>query len=314
MKRLSYLLLVFIILTSAACSNQTIDNQNGEKNKLAVVASFYPIAFLAEQIGGDMVEVRDLAQRNEVHDYEPTPQDIIALNNADLILFHSEYLEPWVPDVIPPLQKKGKKILAVTNGMSLYRMDEEEAGDEHHAKDEHEDEIFDPHVWLDPLLAQNLVEAIAIALVDIDPNHAREYQQNASFLKQKFQKLDQAYRQALNSCEHDTIIISHDAFGYLARHYNFQTKSIAGLSTDDEPSAGVLASLKEVAKSGSGYILSEENTVSRFAETLSRETGLDLLAAYTLEQTPLNAQEDVFDFMEKNLENLTLALACHSSQ
>lgn len=278
-----------------------------------VVVSFYPLAFITKQIVGDTAQVINLAENAEVHDYELSPQDMVKLNNADLVIYQGAMLEPWVNDVIPALKAKNISVLEVSHDIELTK---HEPDDEHHKTADHDDDehnhgAFDPHTWLDPVLAQKMVDEILKSLIVIDSANQATYQANAESLKAQFTLLDQSFQTTLQNCALDEVITSHDAFGYIARRYGFHAHSIAGISTHDEPSAQLLANLKkEAIEEGMKHLLVEENTVKRFAETLVNETGLQVLPLNPLERGTLDPSKTFFQVAEENLQSFKTALQC----
>lgn len=297
------LTLSLLALTFAAYSDK--------QAKKSIVASFYPVAFMAEQIVGDKAEVINLAGSVDVHSFEPSPQDLVKINKADLVVFQGAELEPWTDGVIPELKAKGVNTLEVTHGLELAKR----GGHDDH-KDEHKDEHghkhgeFDPHTWLDPILAQKMAGKILEAVVAIDPTNEKTYQANAKALKDRFAKLDQDLKKGLAQCANEEFIVAHNAYGYLVRRYGFKTHAIAGLSPHDEPSAKLLAELKKEAEEGITHILIEENNIRRFADTLAKETGLATLPANPLGRGTLDPKKDFFDVMEENLASFKTALNC----
>ncbi len=207
------------------------------------------------------------------------------------------------------------KELTDGDGHSDAEHDEEDHESEKH-EDEHDDDHhhhgeFDPHVWLDPILAQKMGDAIIAALARTDIAHVREYEANAGRLRVRLDALDARYSEGLSTCERTEAIVSHDAFGYLARRYAFELHPIAGISTMDEPSAKVLAELSELAEEdGITHILSEATAVQRFAQMLATETGLAVLQVNPLGAGPLDPEDDYFDVMQANLLSLRTALGC----
>lgn len=333
----SFLLLALISLTLVGCGSQTTQQPENatpptskthteEITKKQIVASFYPLAFITEKIVGDKAEVINIAGASDVHEYEPSPQDMVKLNEADLVVFQGAELEPWTDGVIPELTQKGILTLEVTHDLELTKMEEHEEhheaaehddhednhGDEHEEKDhdEHHHGEFDPHTWLDPVLAQDMVNHILEAVVQIDPSSKTTYETNAQQLKDRFEKLDADFQTVLRQCTNNEVIVSHAAYGYLARRYGFQMHPITGFSPQDEPSAKILAELKEEAEEGITHILIEENNIKRFADTLANETGLKTLPVNPLGRGTLDPQKDFFDIMEANLQSFQLALDC----
>jgi len=333
----SLLLLTLLSLTLVGCDQtQTITPSEPttlvNEGPVEIVASFYPLAFMATEIAGDNANVLNLAGSVDVHSYEPSPQDLVKLNAADLVVFQGAELEPWTEAVIPDLETKGVTTLEVTHHLDLAKMEEHEDHDDHEDEDheeehedEHEDEHddheedghddhnhgeFDPHTWLDPVLAQTMIDEILENLISIDPQNEAAYQKNAQALKDRFVALDNDFMASLAQCTNDELIASHDAYGYLARRYGFEVHAITGFSPKDEPSAKILAELKEEAEEGITHILIEENNIRRFADTLARETGLETLPANPLGRGTLDPSKDFFDVMQENLSSIKTALNC----
>lgn len=311
---ISLISLALVLVGCSSPSQPPVDQE--EQQKPLVVTSFYPLYFFTSQIVGDSAEVINLAGASDVHDYSPSPQDMVGLNTADLVIYLGADLEPWTDDVIPQLQQSSIPTLAIADHLPMHDMEKddyengEHADEGEHLEDEdgHHHGGLDPHVWLDPVLAQTVVSEIRNAMITLDTNIAETYQKNADVLLTRLSDLDGMYATGLADCARTEAIISHDAFGYLARRYAFDLHPIAGLSTMDEPSAQVLAELKEEAEEGITHILTEENNVQRFATTLSGETGLSLIKV-----NPLGAADNATDYfavMQQNLDSLRTALGC----
>lgn len=289
------------ILFFSSC--QTADNrEKTSEESHRIVTSFYPLAFLTQEIVGEKAEVIDLSGNQEVHDFQPSPQNMVTLQTADLVILQGAELEPWADDVLPQLNAKNIPVLEVSQSLKLQKMEETEQGHEENEEENHGE--FDPHTWLDPVLAQNMVDVILAKVIEIDGKDADLFRQNAENLKKTLHEFDLQFQNL--SCQNKEAIISHDAFGYLARRYGFTLHAIAGISTGDEPSAKLLAELKAEAEEGITHILTEENNVKRFAETLARETGLEMLPVFTLETD----SEPFFSGYEKNLNALRTAFQC----
>jgi len=335
MKKVTFIILGIVLigvgLYFMTNSQSTKDDSDNNKNsidvskveKSSVVASFYPLAFMAEEIGGELVEVKNLAGSVSSHKYQLTPQDLVSLNEADLVLVQGVNLEPWSDDMTHELSEKGVLTLKVTEGLSLYKSGQHnehnnenahrDGHDEHEEEashDEHNDGAFDPHTWLDPVLAQQMVDNISKAMQEMRPADAEVFQNNADTLKARLQALNISFTQSLSSCEQTEVIVSHDAYGYLARRYGFHTHAIAGLSVADEPSAKILINLKSEAQEGITHILIEENSVRKFADTLTNETGLISLPVNPLGRGTLDKNKDFFDVMEANLQSFKTGLNC----
>lgn len=314
------LLFSLIALSISGCNTQnslqeTVEKTISSETKTEIVASFYPLAFMAEEIGGDTVNVINLSGSVSPHKYELTPHDLVKLNNADLVIYQGIGLETWNDEVI---NSEKVAILEISRDLPLEKRTEhkehdeheEDSHNEHEEEDEHNHGEFDPHTWLSPILAQKMVDDITKSLSAVNPAKKEFFEKNADKLKEKFKDMDSQYREALKNCEQDEVIVSHNAFGYIASEYGFETHSIAGLSPNDEPSAKILAELKEEAAEGISHILVEKNSVQRFADTLSRETGLETLSINPLGRGTLDPEKDFFNITSENLESFKTALKC----
>lgn len=282
----------FVSLLLFACSARTVPQVGG---KLNIVASFYPLYEIAKTVGGDLVRVTNLVPAGaEPHDYEPTPQEIIALNQAQLVIYNGAGLEPWADKIIPELEKSRIQTLKLS--------EPESAG------------ATDPHFWLDPGKYEGKVTVVLQKLAGLDPSHAQTYQQNASRFVKEIKDLDALYKNGLQDCAYRSFVTNHAAFSYLSKKYNLTMIPIAGISPDAEPSPKGLAKLTEIIKKvGIKYIFVETLVSPKIAEVLARETGAKTLVLNPIEGLTDNdiAQgKNYISVMKENLNNLRIALKC----
>jgi len=287
-------------------------------SKISVITSFYPLAFFAQEIAGDNADVINLSGSKSAHSYKISPQDRVKLSQADLVIYQGVGLETWTQDVISELKQEGVAVLEASHGLHLNKREEEEKHDEHEEEheeheEEHEDEHnhgeFDPHTWIDPVLAQQIAEKIAKNLIEVDSQNAQEYTDNLKILTDKLQILDAQYQSGLKNCVQKKAFISHDAFGYLEERYNFELFPIAGLSPSDEPSAKLIAKLQNIAETQHiTHILTEENNVKKYAELLSKEAGIKILSVHPMSTVPEGS--DYFQTSQNNLLTLSTAFQC----
>ncbi len=274
-----------------------------QNSKLQVTASFYPLAYFAEQIGGDRVEVTNITPAGaEPHDYETTPADMAKMENSKLVILNGGHLEAWGDNVKQNLDSQ--KTLIVTAGEGLTNQQVVEEGKS----------IIDPHVWQSPLLVKQMVDKITVGFVQVDPANKDYYLANANNLKAKLDILDQDYRKGLSNCAEKNIITSHAAFGYLATTYGLNQVSIAGLSPDAEPSPQQLADIVKFAKANNvKYIFFESLVSPKLSDTIANEVGAKTLVLNPIEgltNDEIAQGNSYFTEMEKNLVNLKIALAC----
>ncbi len=257
---------------------------------LHVVATFYPLAEFARQIGGARFDVRTLVPPGaEPHDYEPTPQDILDAEQADLFVMNGG-VDGWADRLLPDLRRHGVRVVRVADRLPEVNRD--------------------PHVWLDPVLAEDIVKSLRDALGGTDT----EYADRAAGYLAALDALDADYRSGLSRCRTHTIVTSHDAFGYLARRYELDVVPIAGLSPDAEPSPARMAEIARlVERAGTRYIFFETLASPKLAQTLAEETGARTLGFNPLEGlTPsdLAAGKNYLSVMRDNLAQLRTALVC----
>jgi len=271
--------------------------------RVAVVATFYPLAEFARQVGGDLVSVINVTPAGvEPHDFEPSPQAIARISAAHLFIVNGGGIDAWASALAPSLQGQGIRVLTMAPLMGTPLSAAEEDG------------AFDGHFWLSPVLAARQVEAIRDALIAEDPAHAEAYRARAGAYISELAALDRAYTEGLRSCAIRTAVTSHAAFAYLAREYRFTQLAITGLSPDAEPSAGALATVAVAARSrGVRYIFFETLVSKRIAETLAREIGARTLVFNPLEGLTgddIARGASYLSIMRENLVSIRTALAC----
>lgn len=287
--------------------------QSTQSDKMSVVASFYPMYFFAQEIGGEKAEVKNITPAGaEPHEYEPTPQDLVAIQNSDLLVLNGAGLEPWSTDVLASIPAE-KVVIAGETFATLEGEEHEEHEEEadHEGEEEH---ITDPHVWLSPELAIKIVDRIEQGFAKADPTNASYYADNAASLKSRISALDTEYKQGLARCSSKDIVTSHAAFGYLAAEYGLHQVSIAGLSPEEEPSAQELAEVADFAKKNKvKYIFFESLISPKLSQTIATEVGAQTLVLDPIEgiaADDLAAGQDYLTVMRSNLANLKVALQC----
>ena len=270
---------------------------------LHVVASFYPLQEAAARVGGGRVAVTDLTTPGvEPHDLELTPDDVEAIDTADVVLYLGGGFQPAIEAAVKDAEGTAVDLLA--GFPTLPPPEGEDAAGL----------TVDPHVWLDPLRYATLVGEVATAFGRADPAHADDYRANGNAFTRQLAALNAEYQHGLRHCSRDLIVTNHAAFGYLADEYGLRQVAISGLSPDAEPSAQRLASLKQlVQQEGVTTIFTEELLSPKVAETLASEAGVTTAVLHTLEGlTPdqASAGEDYLSLMRENLETLEAALGC----
>ncbi len=325
----------------------------GAQRKVRVVATIYPLAEFARQVGGGRVEVTQLLPSGaEPHHWEPSPKDMVKLHQAQIVIFNGAGLEPWAGRVLPSLRARGIRVVDAAQGLDLLTFAEEKRlgltidpgspgaggpkgpeerkdlagteapeGEHHHRHQEDETAQkktgsggfgADPHVWLDPLLAGEIASRLAEEFTAVDPAGAADYEKGARALQNQLDRLHQEYAAAVRKFRSRDFVVSHAAFGYLARRYGLRQVAVLGLSPEQEPDAATLSRVVDFCREREiKYIFFESLVSPRVAEMIAREVG-----AQTLPLTPvggLTPEEkarglDYFALMRQNLANLERAL------
>jgi zinc transport system substrate-binding protein len=280
----SIIVLVLIALSAGLAAGCGTSNEGGDGRE-KVAASFYPLAFAAEEIGGAQVDVANLTPAGtEPHDLEVTPGDVEEVRSADLVLLLGHGFQPQLEDAAGD----GGNVLRLLDAPGLNTFSND-----------------DPHVWLDPLRFALVARRIGSAL---------DAPEQAEKFAARLRALDRHYRRGLAHCDRHEIVTSHEAFAYLAERYELRQIAITGLSPEAEPSPGDLANVvDQVRKNGATTIFFETLVSPRIAETVARETHaktavLDPIEGLTPDESKRG--ENYFSVMRSNLASLRLALGC----
>ncbi|MCK8676942.1 metal ABC transporter substrate-binding protein [Streptomyces lichenis] len=308
------------LLTLTACGGSDSGTGAGSDGKVDVVASFYPMQFLAERIGGTHVEVTTLTQPGvEPHDLELKPRQIGQLGEADYVLY-LKGLQPAADEAIDQSEAKTKVDAGSLTTLEEHGASTEghghEHGDEHseeegHGEEGHEHEGgTDPHVWLDPVKYAEIAKGVGDSLAKADPDHAADYRKNTAALVKELTALDTAYASGLKNTSTRTFITTHAAFGYLAERYGLDQEGISGVSPEAEPSPARIKELQSIARKDKvGTVFFETLASDRTAKTLARDTGLKTAVLDPLEGiTDRSKGDDYLQVMRSNLTALKQAL------
>ncbi|WP_342478514.1 zinc ABC transporter substrate-binding protein [Paenibacillus sp. FSL H7-0350] len=309
---------LLLTLSLAACGPKS--NGSIIEGKVNVITTFYPIYEFTAEIGGDEANVINLLPVGvEPHDWTPRSQDIISTSKAQLFLYNGAGLEGWVPNFLKSLDGDSKtKAVEVSQGVKLITTDEDDGHDHGHEGEEaeadgHGDSLHtDPHTWVSPKSALVMAKNIKESLQAVDPAHTAGYEERYLKLVDRLNALDLKFTEELGKLPNKEIVVSHQAFSYLARDYGLSQHAIMGLSPDAEPRGQDLVKLAALVKAeGIRYIFFEELVSDKLAKTLASETGVSTMVLNPVEGLTEAQQkngDNYFTLMEKNLQNLILAL------
>ncbi|MBC2906395.1 zinc ABC transporter substrate-binding protein [Streptomyces cupreus] len=299
------------LATLSACSSDSAAAGNTEK--FDVVASFYPMAYLAEQIGGDHVNVTSLTEPGqEPHDLEISAKQTAQLQESDAVLYLKS-LQPAVDEAVAQADVKTKIDAATLTKLEDHGglEDSHEHGAEEAGHSEEEEEhALDPHIWLDPVKYAEVAEGVGAAFEKADPDNAADYKKNTTALVEKLGELDTRFEDGLKNTETKVFFTNHAAFGYLAERYGLTQEAISGLDPESEPSPARIKELQEEAKADGVTTVFYETLVSdKTAKTLADDANLKTDVLDPIEGiTDKSKGEDYIQVMESNLKALETAL------
>ncbi|MFD9331836.1 metal ABC transporter substrate-binding protein [Streptomyces sp. NPDC060065] len=297
------------LATLSACSDSSAAESNSS-GKLDVVASFYPLQYLAEEIGGDHVSVTNLTEPGqEPHDLEISAKQTAQLQEADAVLYLKN-LQPAVDDAVAQSEVKTKIDAATLTTLEKHGNEVGGHAAEHDDTEGEETGATDPHIWLDPVKYAEVAEGVGKAFEKEDPDNAGEYKSNTAALVKKLDALNTQYADGLKNTTSKVFITTHAAFGYLAERYGLTEEAINGLDPESEPSANRVKDLETMAKADGVTTVFYETLVSDdTAKTIAKDAGLKTDVLDPIEGiTDKSKGDDYLQVMESNLKALQTAL------
>ena len=311
-------------LALSACSSTAPSSTSGAKDgTLTVMASFYPLQYLAEQIGGEHVTVTSLTPAGaEPHDLELSPKTVDALSSADTVIYLAGF-QSAVDEAIE--QQAPKTVIDVSPAVQLVEAgvdanhpseEEDESTDEAQSseadghEDHHHDMSADPHFWLDPVRMASAATLVGDKLAEANPANAEMYKTNAKALKDELTSLGNDLVSKTSTCQIKTFVTAHTAFGYLADRTGLTQVGISGLDPDSSPSPARLAEISQIAKDqGVTTIFTEALIDPKIAQTLADDLGITTAVLDPIE-SQTDPSKDYSGVMNDNINALTKALNC----
>lgn len=296
-----------MLFGTAACAGDS-GAGNGE---VAVIGSFYPMSWVAQRVAGSAAEVTTLTKPGaEPHDLELTPRQIVAVSQADLVVY-IKGLQPAVDQAVDQ-HAKDKAVDAAALVRTLPAPGTTAgAGAGAGAGGGDAGAGRDPHLWLDPARLATVAKAVGDRLAARDHGRAATYQANARALAADLHALDGEFEAGLRTCRHKIIVTGHEAFAYLADRYGLTQVSVAGIDPQGEPSPGRLAELTgEIHRTGATTVFTETLVSPKVAQTLAREAGVRTATLDPVEGLAAGSRADYLSIMRQNLRTLRTALEC----
>src|SRR5699024_1651986 len=250
---ISITILILISELVIGCNSDTKESENNKegKEKIQIITTLFPQYDFARVIVKDKGEIDLLLPPGvEAHSYEPTPQDISKIKKADVFIYTGEYMETWAEKVIKNVGEDNSAIVDLSEDIELIDGDDHDHHDQEEGHDDHHGGK-DPHIWLDPVYAQEMVDNIVEAVVKVDKNNEDFYRENGDAYKEKLAELDKKFTETFEKTEHKTIIYGgHFAFGYFAKRYGLDYISpYNGFTPNAEPTPQRITELIQNMKS-----------------------------------------------------------------
>lgn len=317
-------LAVILSLLLIGCGSDPEEMQVSRKDstKINIVATLFPQYDFARAIAGDKADVVLLMPPGvEAHSFEPTPSDIISINNSDLFLYTGKYMEVWSDRIIQGMDKSKSVVVDVSEGIDLVKTEDIEAEHEHEHEDlaendeeegeEHEHEhVYDPHIWTSPVIAKAMVNNILNAICRIDPDNAEYYSDNAEKYLGELDQLDKEFRDIVKQGKRNELIFgSRFALYYFAHEYGLDYEAaFDSCSTETEPSAKTVAHLiEEIKEEKIPVIYYAEIAEPKVAKSISEETGAEMLlfhSCHNVTREEMKQGATYLSLMRQNADNL----------
>jgi zinc transport system substrate-binding protein len=297
---------VLAAVALTGCGASAGSRSAASTGKLSVVAGFYPLEWVTEQVAGPHAEVASLTKPGaEPHDLELAPRDIAEVADADLVV----YLQGFQPAVDQAVNQEGNNHAYDASKDADLSLRYTAIEDGRHSADKG---TVDPHFWLDPTRLAAVAQRLAKRLAAVDPDNADDYAANAATLQGKLVTLDGELTTGLASCVNKDLVTSHNAFGYLAERYGLTQIGITGLSPEDEPKPSDLAAVADLVKRNDVHTIYYETLVSpAVARTVAGETGATTEVLDPIEGlTKASQGKDYLAVMRSNLANIQRGQPC----
>ncbi len=299
------------VFSLCACSSES-GYSNSDSGKLKIISTVFPPYDLARQIAGDNAEISILLPPgSEIHNYEPSAKDMIAIRNCDIFLYIGGENEQWAEKLINSNDTENVTAVKLIDYVPTLSEDEDEHDHDHEHEHEHE---TDEHIWTSPKNAQLMLSAVYDAICKVDPSNKQTYTKNKDAYAKQLSDLDNAYRSAVDNAKNKTIVLADKfPFRYLAHEYGLEfSAAFAACSDESEPGVSTMIKLtKTIKENNIPAVYYLEFSSTKIADTLCDETGatkLMLHSCHNVSKQDIENNISYVDLMKQNLENLKLTL------
>lgn len=310
---------VFLLgLFMAGC--KSINESTPKDDRLSIVTTIFPSYDFARELTAGEADLKMLLKPGtEMHSYEPTPQDIIAIQNCDIFIYVGGESDTWVDECLASIEGEHKviKLLDCVEPVEeeiVEGMDVEEEADEHGHEHEIEEKEFDEHVWTSPRNAIVIMQQMEKVLSEVEPQKAEVYQTRSKAYCDRLKELDEAFVDITTHAKRHTLIFG-DRFPlrYFADAYQLEYyAAFPGCSSDTEASASTIAFLiNKVKDEQIPVVFKIELSNGQTAECIAEDTGSvvkTFYACHNLSKEEFEAGKSYLDFMWENVDSLKEAL------
>lgn len=277
---------IIIILFSSFILNCNKNNDKDTSDKPQIYTSIYPIYDFTKKIGGEKISVYNMTKAGvEPHDFEITSKDMANLLKADLFIYNGGGMEHWVNTI-----KEALDIKYIDASSNINEND------------------LDPHFWLSPINAKIQMENIKNGLAKIDSENKNYYESNYNLYANRLSELDYKIKNSLSNVKDRNLVLTHPAFGHFCKEYSLNQIAIARDEADPKAMADIITFIKN---NNVHAIFYEEFSSSKLVDSIAKETGIKILTLNPIEslsEEDIDAGEDYFSTMEKNLISLSNGL------
>ncbi len=310
-KFLTVLLILAVPFLVVGCGNKK------SNSKYTIIASNFPCYDFARAVTKDIDDVDVqmlLTPGGEMHDFEPTPQDIINIKNSDIFIYVGGESDSWIEDILNDIDPSKTKIIKIMDYVDL--IDEEELDvleDEEEHEDEEEEE-YDEHIWTSPVNAIKIISRLKEEIKEMDKDNSDKYEENANIYISELESIDKEFREIVSSAKRKEIVVGDRfPFIYFAKEYGLSyTAAFKGCSDQSEASAKTISALVDkVKKDNIPVVIKIELSNGNIANTINEETGAKVLefnSAHNISQKEFDKGTTYVDIMKKNIEVIKEAL------
>ncbi|PTI70223.1 metal ABC transporter solute-binding protein, Zn/Mn family [Staphylococcus succinus] len=317
MKKSILLLLICTLgIVLGACGNTNEEEKKdvSTKNKLEISTTAFAFQSFTEQIGGKYVDVHSIYPPGaDIHSFEPTQKDMIDIAKDDLFIYSNNEMDPVAKKIAKSIKNDDLKLPLAQNLSSHDLVANDEHEHEHeHEHEAHEEGSEDPHVWLDPVLDKKFAKEIKNNLVKKDPEHKAYYEANYKKVAKDINAIDKKLKVITNKPKRDTVIISHDSIGYLAKRYGFKQEGVSGMNNEEPSQKALMGIVEDIEKSQQPYVLYEQNISSKVTDVIKKESNTTPVSFHNMATLSKDEEKErnisYQSLMKRNIKSLDKAL------